>query len=158
MSDIQTIWRADTLRGDWLQSGPALATAGDVVTAVLISLFTDRVANVDDAIPDGMKDPRGWWADDAVNKIGSRLWLLSREKQLDSVPKRAQDYCAEAVQWMLDDGVVARFDISASWVRTGLLGVQLVAHKADGTAATVKFSAAWNLAGVTFQVGDSPIQ
>jgi phage gp46-like protein len=154
MADITTVWNASLLRGDWAQAGTSLQSGGDVVTAVLISLFTDRVANADDAIPDGTPDPRGWWADDPQRPIGSRLWLLEREKQLNSIPQRAKDYCKEALQWMLDDGVVARFDIAAAWVRDSFLGVQVTAYQQDGTTTTVKFSAAWNMTGVKFEVGE----
>lgn len=157
MSDITTVWNVQLSHGDWVQAGPALQSGGDIVTAVLISLFTDRVARADDEIPDGTGDPRGWWADDAQHPIGSRLWLLGREKQLDSVPQRAQDYCREALQWMLDDGAVARFDISAAWVRASLLGVEVTAYRKDGTTNTVKFSAAWNVSGVQFSVGEPPL-
>lgn len=155
MSDITTVWDASLLRGDWAQAGASLQSGADVVTGVLISIFTDRVANADDAIPDGTADPRGWWADDPQKPIGSRLWLLGREKQLDSVPQRAKDYCKEALQWMLDDGVVAKFEIAAQWVRAGFLGVQITAYQQDGTTTVVKFTAAWNLTGIQFTVGDT---
>jgi phage gp46-like protein len=155
MTDITTVWDAQNLRGDWSQSGAALQAGGDVVSAILISLFTDRVANSDDVIPDGTTDPRGWWADDAKYPIGSRLWLLEREKQLDSIPQRAKDYCREALKWMLDDGVVAKFDIAAQWVRDSFLGVQVTAYQQDGTTVVVKFSAAWNLTGIKFEVGNT---
>lgn len=76
--------------------------AGDLVaentlrTAVILSLFLDRRADDDDVLPNGSNDRRGWWADTVApmteygiggglasgDRIGSRLWLLSREKQL----------------------------------------------------------------------------
>ena len=154
MSDTTTVWNASLSHGDWVQAGTSLQTGGDVVTAMLISVFTDRVANLDDSIPDGTTDPRGWWADESKYPIGSRLWLLSREKQLDRVPQLAQDYCREALQWMLDDGVVASFDISAAWVRASMLGVQITAHRTNGGPVSLKFAAAWNLQGITFVVGE----
>jgi phage gp46-like protein len=154
MADITTVWDVPLSRGDWVQQGAVLQSGGDVVTATLLSLFTDRVANADDDIPDGTSDPRGWWADEGKYPIGSRLWLLSREKQVDRVPLLAQDYCREALQWMLDDGVVSSFDISAEWVRASLLGVQVIAHRTGAAPVSLRFSAAWNLSGVTFTVGD----
>lgn len=157
MSDITTVWNASLLRGDWVQQGSALQAGGDVITGVLISLFTDRIANEDDAIPDGTGDPRGWWADDAQHPIGSRLWLLSREKQLDLVPQRAKDYCKEALQWLIDDGVVSSFDVAAEWVRSSLLGVQVTAHRRNDSPVSLKFSAAWDFTGITFTVGDTPL-
>lgn len=61
MSDITVIWDVDNSRGDWEFVAPALVTGNDLQSAVLISLFTDRIANRDDPIPDGTDDPRGWW-------------------------------------------------------------------------------------------------
>lgn len=145
MSDVSTVWSASQLRGDWVQAGSDLQYGDELTTALLISLFTDRVANADDTIPDGTTDPRGWWADDAKYPIGSRLWLLGREKQIDSVAQRAKDYCKEALQWMLDDGIVARFDIDASWVRASLLGIQISAYRQDGTRVALNFGLAWGL-------------
>ena len=56
MSDISTIWQMT--RGDWARAGTALASGNDLVSAVTISLFSDRAAEPDDAIPDGSTDPR----------------------------------------------------------------------------------------------------
>lgn len=144
MSDISTIWVPDESRGDWQLVGSDLQKGDDLVTAVLISLFTDRTAAEDDEIPDGTTDPRGWCGDAGERyAIGSRLWLLSREKQLDDVPIRARDYMAEALQWMLDDGVVARFDIDTAWIARGRLGAQVVAYRTDGTTSTMNFASLW---------------
>lgn len=128
MIDIKTIWSRDLGSGDWLI--PDVAGAGsEIETAILISLFTDREALPDDAIPDGTGDPRGWIGDAGQQyKIGSRIWLLSRAKQTAETLRRASDYIAEALQWMIDDGVVTRFDVTAEWVRTSTLGAQISAH------------------------------
>lgn len=120
-----------------------LRSGSDLQTAVLISLFTDRVANGDDAIPDGTADPRGWWADDQQYPIGSRLWLLGRAKQDQLTLIRAKDYIAEALQWLKDDGVVASFDVYVEWSRPSVLGMQVVAHKPNGTSETMQFAGAW---------------
>jgi phage gp46-like protein len=78
-------------------------------TDVLASLFLDRRANVDDDIPDGTTDARGWWADEHAavpgDLIGSRRWLLDRSKRSGEVAKRLQHYDAEALAWLVDDGV-----------------------------------------------------
>jgi phage gp46-like protein len=80
---------------------------------MLMSLFTDRQARDDDVIPDGPNDPRGWWGDtNPLHPIDSRLWLLDRSKQTQEVLARAHDYIVEALQWMLDDGVLAFFDMT----------------------------------------------
>lgn len=131
MSDIQTIWNGTS--GDYAIAGGSLVSGSDVETAVLLSLFTDRVADIGDVIPDN-SDRRGWWGDtDTKYTIGSRLWLLDRAKGPMDTPRRAEDYAREALQWMLDDGVVAKFDISASWVPTSQLNLQVTAYRSDGT-------------------------
>jgi phage gp46-like protein len=143
MADATISWDAANNRGDWSMSGPILTTGNDLETAIIISLFSDRMAQPDDVIPDGSNDPRGWWADDTV-PIGSRLWLLRRAKQTKDTLQKAYDYIAEALQWMIDDGVVGRFDISVQWVRAGVLGAQITAYKPSGTLLTTgRYTWAW---------------
>lgn len=144
MSDIRTVWNNDLGYGDWALSGTQLAAGDDLTTAIFNRIFTDRQANADDVIPDGTTDRRGWWGDPT---FGSRMWLLERGKQIDENLKKAADYCAEALQDLIDDGVVASFDIDCSYPRTGLLGIVIVAHKRDGTRLSTQFDWVWN--GVT---------
>jgi len=144
MSDIATTWVADLSRGDWSLVGPALTSGNDLATAVVLSLFSDRQANPDDIVPDGTGDRRGWWGDMGNDKpIGSRLWLLARAKQTTETLQRAQDYITEALQWLIDDGVVAKFDIGVEWTRAGMLGAQVVAYRSDGGSAAMNFSWVW---------------
>jgi len=146
MPDITVVWDVDNSRGDWRLIGPALATGNDLPTAALISLFTDRTANPDDQIPDGTDDARGWWGDTGEEQpIGSRLWLLERAKQTQETLNNAVDYAKEALQWFIDDGVVARIDVFAQWVRTSFLGFQVVFYDKDGTTvAAMSYAWAWN--------------
>lgn len=146
MADISITWDASNSRGDWKMSGPVLATGNDIETAILISIFSDRMAQPGDVIPDGTNDPRGWWADDDV-PIGSRMWLLQRAKQTGTTLQLAYDYLAEALKWMVDDGVVGRFDMSTQWVRTGMLGAVIVAYSPTGTLLS-KGQYAWAWAGI----------
>lgn len=124
--------------------GPLLATGSDLSTAVLISLFTDRIAAPDDVIPDGSNDPRGWWGDSGNTVlIGSRLWLLQRAKQTQETLQRANDYIVEALQWLIDDGVVAKFDILVEWTQASELGAQVVAYKQDGSTVATAYTSVW---------------
>jgi phage gp46-like protein len=141
MADITTVWNVQRMRGDWVLSGPSLHSGDDLQTAVLISLFTDRVALPSDPTPDG--DRRGWWGDDPKYPIGSRLWLLDRAKGPQDVPQRAQDYAAEALQWMIDDGVVADFNIAAQWVNPNQLDLTVIANRADGSRVAMNFPNVW---------------
>ena len=77
-----------------------LATDPGLETAVVLSLFTDRRALPADALPGGGNDRRGYWADAFSERLqGSRLWLLSREKELESVRRSAEVYAQEALAW-----------------------------------------------------------
>ncbi|MFM0689229.1 phage GP46 family protein [Paraburkholderia strydomiana] len=144
MSDISVIWDVDNSRGDWKFIAPALVTGNDLPSAVLVSIFTDRAANPDDAIPDGTGDPRGWWGDIGEDKpIGSRLWLLDRSKQTQEVLNNARDYINEALQWLVDDGVVASTDVQTQWVRDTFLGAQVTLYQPDGSQISLTYAWAW---------------
>lgn len=117
MSDIRTTW-SPALTGDWLLSGGALDATRDLETAVILSLFTDRRAGDSDRLPDGSADRRGWWGDATVpdRPMGSRLWLLAREKTTPQMRLRAIGYVREALAWMIGDGIADRVDVSAEYV------------------------------------------
>lgn len=142
MSDIATIWAGAT--GDWLLAGPALASGNDLESAVLISLFTDRVATTDDVIPDGTTDPRGWWADDPASPIGSRLWLIFRAKRTQQTLGAAQNYAEQALQWLVDDGVAASFDVYVEWQERSRLAMRVTVFKTNGTQQTLAYAWVWN--------------
>jgi phage gp46-like protein len=141
MSDIATSWQQTF--GDWSVTGQDLTSGDDLVTAVLISLFTDRVALPDDVIPDGSGDPRGWWADDATYPIGSRIWLLERAKRTQQTLVLAQGYAEEALQWLLDDDVCSAIDVYCEWQQRGFLAMQVTVTKNAGNVVTLNFVWAW---------------
>ena len=142
MSDISTIW--NRTRGDYVQAGADLQTNDDLLTAVTISLFTDRVAAEDDPIPDGSGDRRGWWADTEQYPIGSRLWQLDRAKRTQATLAAAQTYIEEALQWLIDDGVVAQFGIYIEWQAQNTLAAQVTAFRNDGTKQPMAFAWVWD--------------
>lgn len=43
--------------------------------------------------------------------FGSRLHELKREKNTPATARKAEDYCREALQWLLDTGKATRIDI-----------------------------------------------
>lgn len=141
MADITITWSLADGRGDWtIVAGADIDTGDDLANAILLSLFTDRPALKDDVIPDGTTDRRGWWGD---QELGSRLWLLERAKQTTETLQRARDYIAEALQWLVEDGVVARFDIEAAWLRRSTLGARVTAFRTDGRTVALSYSWAW---------------
>jgi phage gp46-like protein len=123
-----------------------LDSAEPLVRAVLISLFTWRRANPDDELP--AENRQGWWGDsypeEPNDRIGSRLWLLSRSKLTNETARRAREYAEEALQWLVDDDVVGRIDVEAE--RQGLDRMALACRifRTDGRlAADVRFTNAW---------------
>lgn len=135
--DIALNYNSSTRTFDIDASGTDLAQDNSLRTAIIISLFTDRRANADDVIPDGTDNYRGWWADAYSDVkgdlIGSRLWLLDREKQTTDVLARAKEYVREALQWLLDDGIATHMSIETEWVQRGVLGILVTLTLANGS-------------------------
>lgn len=124
-----------------------LSQEESLTRAVIISLFTWRRANADD-VTEGQK--MGYWGDVAEppalnDKIGSRLWLLSREKLTQNTLNRAREYAQEALQWMIADGIASRLVVLSE--RYGIDGIALLCtiYRTDGTQATLRFDNVWEL-------------
>lgn len=116
-------------------------------TAVLISLFTDRRAEDGDELPDNTTDRRGWWADAFSDVegdlVGSRLWLLSRSKHLPEVAVQAEGYAAEALQWMIDDGISESITVSAEWIDPQTLALKVEITRPARTPLSFSFDNLW---------------
>lgn len=159
MADFITAWNPPTAlwAADWVIDPPGMAVNRDLETAVIISLMTDASAWPDDVLPDGTDDRRGWWADrgpvgDAPappeGPLGSRLWLLVREKSTEDTRSRAELYAAEALEWVTRDGVAARVDVRAAYLDPvghppGTLGLWVRILRWDGTIFDARFAWAW---------------
>lgn len=143
MSDLKLTWNG--WGADATVEGHDLVFEDGMATAVILSLFLDARARADDALPDGGTDRRGFWADTVApaverDRTGSRLWLLSREKTLPEVLRRAHDYAAEALRWLVEDGVASRVDVSAAMPRLGLLSLAVNITLVNGESSTYAFS------------------
>lgn len=142
MSDLRTVWRDQG--GDWTLQGPALEEDGGLETAVVLSLFTDRLAD-DGQAPQAQR--RGWWGDASADlpgdMVGSRLWLLAREKQTPQVLARAEQYSREALLWLVDDGVATSVDVVAQWLASGLLALEVTIKRSAAPVAQYRFEAFW---------------
>ena len=150
MTDIVIEWNPALAAGDWTIADGSLATSqtgsDDLKTAVLVSLFTDRVAPPDSTLPANDPDPRGWWADTYEDEpIGSLLWMLCRAKKSDAkaVLLQARTYCQQALQWLLRTGVAATVDVTTLWITPTALGILVVIKMPSGEA----FPYAWTWQG-----------
>lgn len=102
--------------GEW--SGTSVT---ELQAAVVISLYTDRRVEQHE-LPEGDRDRRGWWGDTfELVPFGSRLWLTERGKITSDDPvnpppgvftlARVEALIREALQWLIDDGVVSSIDV-----------------------------------------------
>lgn len=119
---------------------------GDSITTdVIASLFTDRRAAASDSLPDGGNDRRGWWCDSYRGElIGSRLWLLSREKQMQTVLDKARAYADEALAWMPKAGKIRDYRVTATNPAKGVLLLSVTILLNDGSTLPMSFKASLN--------------
>lgn len=130
MADIRSVYKGFQEGIDYALSGLGLEDDDGLESMVVISLFTDRRARDDDALPDGSGDRRGWWGDTFTGaRIGSRLWLLNREKQTHETLRRAKDYAAEALEWILEAGFCNRIEVDTSFPKRGVIGLRVTITK-----------------------------
>ena len=148
--DLLIDFDTDLLEGDLVFDllTQDLETESGVRTAVIISLFSDRRANDDDVLPDpNSTDKRGWWGDLAPpdvdgDQIGSRLWLLSREKTIASTIPKTKGYITESLEWMLEDKIAKKVEVEVE--RQGTPGNDILAfavaiHMPDDSIYTYDF-------------------
>ena len=112
--------------------------------ALIISLFTWRRKNTIDE----SEHPYGWWGDSypsiANDKIGSRLYLLARSKLTNQTANFAKIYIKEAVQWMIDDGIASRIDVSVMRTDLTVLVATINIYKKDGRNEVFRFDNLWS--------------
>ncbi len=144
INDIQLQWQLDG--ADIVLKNADIALDDSLGTAVIVSLFTDRRALDSDVLPSGTgTDKRGWWGDSFNERpIGSRLWLLGREKQLSTVLHRAKSYAEEALAWLLDEKLVKTLTVTASVPEDGWLLLSISLTLPDGSVLPMPFKTRLN--------------
>lgn len=133
-----------------------LDTTFELVSAVIVALGTDRLAEDDDILP-GLDDTdrRGWWGDlDAAEihdgwPIGTRLWLLSRHKitgaaaQQGSSTARAREYAYEALQPFIDRGICRDVEVTAIRSATDKIDLTVTLIRGPEPDVTVRYQTLW---------------
>lgn len=137
MADIR-LGMTQELIFDLVMDGPDLATDDGLETAAVVSLFTDARADPEE-LPEGHDDRRGFWGSD----VGSKLWTLSREKTLNDVVVRAEEYTREALQWMQDDGVVSSIEVAANLESREKLGINVYIRRVEGGDVSLRYAYNW---------------
>lgn len=124
-----------------IENGDLKADNG-LETAVLISLFSDKVVQRED-LPEGETEVRGWWADNVSTPnndlIGSKLWTLDRVKTSLDTESALEDFAKESLAWMIEDGIAKNVTASASRVSTERIDLSVVIIKPDGDDIPFKF-------------------
>lgn len=134
--------------GDLVVSGLDLARDDGLETSVIISLFSDRRATPEQVPAELPRDDlRGFWGDvrPAVegDQTGSLLWLLAREKQTPQTKARAEQYCREALAWMIEDKVATAVEVATEYVATGWLLINIDIYRPDGSAVRYRYDYEW---------------
>lgn len=149
LADLAIAWDNKVGAGDLVMIDSDLASDQGIITAVILSLFLDRRAFDDDAPPSGDPDDRrGWWADQfAENEgdlVGSRLWLLDRSAFTGELPRLAEQYARESLQWMIDDDVASSIDIEIDTSTTGQLLIGGTVNRPGRDAISFRFAHVWD--------------
>lgn len=150
MADFKLVWdetaQACDLELETINNGTQdvdLVSQDDLITATLISLLSDRVADDDWSYT---LDKRGWWCD-AYNErpLGSRLWQLDILPTSDDATylTRAQGYVTEALSWLVDDRICKSVDCVASFTDTHKtkLNLDITLTKADDSQ--IRYAYVW---------------
>lgn len=123
-----------------------MVQADPMIRAVIISLFSWRRANPDDELP--TEDRFGWWGDtfatEQNDRIGSRLWLLSRAKLTNDTLTKAEGYVREALQWLIDDNVAARIDVEVEREGIDRMEIGVTIYRTTGQPVELRFSDFWD--------------
>lgn len=144
MADLKLVYRA--FQGDVELGRGDLVIDETLETAILVSLFTDRRVSAEE-LPQGETSRRGFWGDmleEDGDEIGSKLWLLDREKESDDeLLARAEEYSAEALRWLVDDGIASSVEVETELIGRGQLGISVAVIRPDGVGENYRFNTLW---------------
>ena len=155
-NDLSLVWNQDlqVCEIDFSTETNDLVMSKSLLTSVLVSLFTDARASNDETLPDlNSTDRRGWWGDSTntqkeLDTVGSKLWLIEREKSTDIVLVKSKQYIEQALKWMTDEGIAERIVViteAQPVPRSGtvILAYQVQIYKPGGVAENYKFEQEW---------------
>jgi phage gp46-like protein len=144
---------------DWLIKPVSDVDPLELADAVGVALGSDRLANLDDPLPNiGDDDRRGWWGDfDAESvwsawPLGSRLWLLGRGKITGAGAKegatvaRVRAYIQEAILPFIDHKIASKIEITVDRVSTERIDAGVTLYRGPLPAIDLKFQYLWERA------------
>lgn len=135
----------------------ALDESEQLATAIRVALGTDRLADMQEVLPDpDSSDRKGWWGDlDAEAiwggwPIGTRAWLLSRAKILDipsaegSTLLRAEQYTREALQPFIDRRIATYVTVQARRTDLERIEVEVVMYRGPEDEINLRYQYLWD--------------
>lgn len=118
--------------------------------AVIISLFTWGRAKPDDELPGAER--MGWWGDTYApnegDRIGSRIWLMSRAKITTKTPGQLKRYAEEALAWFVQDGVASAVLVDAERQGMEQIGLRTQIVRGNGPNLDIRFNNVWSALNV----------
>lgn len=143
---------------DWsLLNDGTLDDDNALASAVIVALGTDALADTDDILPDpDSTDRAGWWGDlDAESiwdgwPIGSRLWLLKRDKiappgaRQGATIGRVKQYIIEAIQPFVDRRIASRFDVQVDRVGRERIDALVTIYRGPSRPIDLRFQILWS--------------
>jgi phage gp46-like protein len=163
MTDIRLVQQGEfpaqtEVSVDWsLLSNGTLDDSDALATAVIVALGTDRLASRDDRLPDpDSTDRRGWWGDLDTEliwngwPIGTRLWLLKREKitgagaQQGSTITRVNSYIREAIQPFIDRRIASHMEINVERVGRERIQALVRLYRGPTLAVDLRYQVLWD--------------
>lgn len=147
MSDIALTARQDgSFDLDFDEKSKDLVLSDSLYNAVAISIGTyarDRNLKPNSAV----LDPQigGWWADalDPLGTLGGYLYEAYPGKLSQETLSKVKELVAEALQWMLDDGVAKSVKCEVTANENDIVSISVAIEKPDGTTDDYKYELNW---------------
>lgn len=145
--DVALEFSTQGREADLVLSGADLKPELSLNTALLISLFTNARADVDARLPAEDSDRRGWWGDTFAqvpgDQIGSRLWLLRREKLTEQLRSKAEREVERSLLWLVQDGIAAGIEVSSEIQKPDRLALLIIVERPDASRVEFDFALVW---------------
>jgi phage gp46-like protein len=136
--DLKLAWSVDG--ADLVLAKGDLSVDEGLVPAVLVSLFSEALAPLDQEVPATQQDRRGYWAQVEGDSYGSLLWTLRRAKATAATQARAREMVLESLAWMQRDALVRSVVVDTRYLASGVLAVSITLTR--GTAR--RWGALWD--------------
>jgi phage gp46-like protein len=143
---------------DWLLlNDGTLDDTQALATAVIVALGTNRLALASDVLPDpDSTDREGWWGDLDAGEvwggwtIGSRLWLLRRDKIVGTGARegatvtRVEQYIREAIQPFIDLKVASAMFVQAERITLERIDAIVRLYRGPDIAVDIRYQVLWD--------------